>query len=90
MPALGKLRPACSPTEMGAGYRGRVRAEAYELGVAQVQAQGGVSVLQLIPPLPLPPRKSATLPPAVLKMQSRGGQAQRGVGVKGAAAAVRS
>ena len=56
--------------------------------MVQVQAQGGVFVLSLIPPRPLPPRKPVTLPPPVLEVLSRGGQAQGGVGVKGAAAAV--
>ena len=55
-----------------------------------MQAQGGVFVLSLIPPLPLPPRKPATWPPPpVLEMLRCGGQAQGGVGVKGAAAAVK-
>lgn len=57
--------------------------------VAQVQALGGVFVLSLIPPLPFPPRKPVTLPPPVLGMTSGGGKAQGGVGVRGAAAAVR-
>lgn len=57
--------------------------------VAQVQAQGGVFVLSLIPPLPLPPRKPVTLPPPVLGMLSCGGQAQGGVRIKGPAAAIR-
>lgn len=57
--------------------------------MAQVQARGGGFVLSLILPLPLPPRKPATLPPLVLGIVSDGRQAHGGVGVRGAAAAVR-